>query len=240
MHDEDLTLPADLGELVDVLPQLAAGQPPAPYALVSEVEDDREGQDDLEGLGGPGEAPRTSREAVALGREWVREDVFVGIGYCLKTVRTLFGVGPLFPDAETAWEEAEHRTRATDVDDTPWGVPEFWTNGRYGHITISLGIHQGRRLSLTTDYVRNGFLGVAPTADLGPWCGGRYVGWTRDVNGVEVWNPKRKPEPWGVEQRRALVQAALERAIRNGARDRRINGLRRWRNQLDDRIQRKG
>lgn len=237
MKTDDLTLPADLADLVDQLPQLDDDQEPAPYPFVEE--DDREGQDDFEGLGAAGDSLRSSREAIALGRGWARDDVFVGVGYCLKTVRTLFGVAPLWPDAETAWEEADQRTRA-DVEDTPWGVPNYWTNGRYGHIALSLGIHRGRHLSLTTDYVRTGFLGVAATDALGPWCRGEYAGWAYDVNGVVVFRPKHKPKPWGLEERRELVQSALERAIRNGARDRRINGLRRWRNQLDDRIDKRG
>lgn len=237
MTTTDLTLPDDLAALVDRLPQLGADQEAAPYPFLEQ--DDREGQDDFEGLGAPGDSLRTSAEAIRLGRAWARDDVFVGVGYCLKTVRTLFGVAPLYPDAETAWEEAELRTRC-DPEETPWGVPEFWVNGGYGHITVSLGIHRNRKMSLTTDYVRTGFLGVAPTAALGPWCRGEYAGWSRDVNGVVVWRPKAKPEPWGLEQRRAFVQAALERAIRNGAPDRRIKGLRRWRNGLDNRIETKG
>lgn len=223
-------LPADLEAIVEQLPTLPDGRTPAPYPHADV--DARGAQDDLDELGAPADAPNTSREAIRLGRDWIRRSIFVGVGYCLKTIRSLFGIAALYPDAETAWEEAERKHRTSDPGDIPWGVPVFWVNGGYGHIALSLG--RGR--CLTTDYVETGELGVAPIAALGPWCGGRLVGWTNDLNGVDVWEPPVERDPFGVDDRRALVARALQRALDNDAPDRKVDGLRAWLKALDARL----
>lgn len=225
-------IPPDLDELIQQYPILADGELPAPYPHADE--DARGGQDDLDELGAAGDAPNTPREAVHLGREWDRQDRYLGVGYCLKTIRSLYGVAALYPDAETAWEEADRKHRTTNPAEIPFGVPVFWTNGRYGHIVLSLG--KGR--ALTTDYVETGELGVAPISALGSWCGGRLVGYSNDLNGVDVWEA-RAPKPWGLEERAALVRAALKRARDNDAPERRVEGLRTWLHGIEARIDRK-
>ncbi|MDI6911493.1 hypothetical protein [Nocardioides sp.] len=222
----DLQPPEEIEELIAQLPVLDDGAEPAPYPHAEILE--RDAQDDLDELGAPGDAPHTSREAVQLGWEWVRGAVFLGVGYCLKVIRSLFLVDPLYPDAETGWEQAGHRHKTDDTDQIPWGVPVWWVNGRHGHIALSLG--KGR--CLTTDYVRTGYLGLARIEQLGPWCGGRLVGWSADVNGVVVWRRKAKPEKWDIDDRIAFVRAALQRAIANDAPEIRVRGLRSWLKQL--------
>lgn len=218
----------DLDALIAALPRLAEGQRPAPYPHAAEAAND--GQDDLFELGGPGDAPRTPAEAVALGHQWDREDRFVGVGYCLRTVRELYGVGALYPDAETAWENADHPQPTRDTDSMPFGTPVWWTNGRYGHVAIVL--RDG--LCLTTDYVEAGQLGVARIAALGPWCGGTLRGWSWDVNNVAVWRPDEEPvEPdrWTLADRERLLRNALRRARANNN-ARREAGLTRWLRQV--------
>lgn len=230
MQADQYTLPADLEELVAQLPALADDEEPAPYPHAAE--DEHEGQDDLDELGGPGDAPRTSAEAIRLGRDWIRLAVYVGVGYCLKTIRALFGVAPLYPDAETAGEHATRMHHETDPMKIPWGVPVWWFNGRFGHIALSIG--RGR--CITTDYVRTGQLGVAPIGALASWCGGRLIGWSNDLNGVDVWEPdKPAPEPWTIDDRIKLVRGALDRAIASNASERRINGLRSWLHRMQQR-----
>lgn len=225
----DLEPPPEIEDLIAQLPTLGDDEEPAAYPHTETVA--RDGQDDLDELGAPGDAPHTSKEAVQLGWEWVRDAVFVGVGYCLKTIRSLFLVMPLYPDAETGWEQAVYRHKTSDPDEIPWGVPVWWTNGRYGHIAFSLG--KGR--CLTTDYVKTGYLGVARIEPLAAWCGGRLVGWSEDINGVIVWRPKAEPEQWDIDDRIAFVKAALQRAIQNEAPEVRVQGLRRWLKQLRDR-----
>lgn len=230
MRHEDLNPPEELEQLIAQIPTLVDDEEPAEYPPTETVA--RDGQDNLDEIGAPGDAPRTSKEAVQLGWEWVRDGVFFGVGYCLKTIRSLFAVLPLYPDAETAWEQAVHRHETSDPDEIPWGVPVFWTNGRYGHIALSLG--KGR--CLTTDFVATGKLGLARTESLAPWCGGRFVGWSEDINGVVVWRPKApKPEKWDIDDRIAFVKAALQRARQNDAPEIRTQGLVKWLEQLRDR-----
>lgn len=220
-HDDKLE------DLISRFPTLGEGQRPSPYPHA--VEAGHHGQDDLFELGAPGDAPRSGAEAVQLGRQWIDDDVFVGVGYCLRTIRSLYGVNALYPDAETAWEEAErrHEVAMTAVPDF---TPVWWTNGRYGHVAIKLP----KMRALTTDYVRPGYLGVAPLASLGPWCGGRFRGWTNDINGVDVWEPAA-PEPprWTLEDRERFLRRALARAQRNG-KQHRIEGLDRWLKHVQD------
>lgn len=212
MRAHTTDLPDELEQLVDQLPTLVGE--PGPY-----VGD--QAQDDLDELGA-GIDPRSPKEAVTLGREWVAVAFWCGVGYCLKTIRSLFGVAALHPDATTAWEATTFRHRQSDPAQIPWGVPVWWVNDGFGHVALSLG--KGR--CLTTDYVRTGFLGVARIADLADWCGGRLVGWSEDINGVDVWDPR--PEPWAHADRVALLEKALQRAIDNQAPKRRLRGLRRW------------
>lgn len=185
-------------------------------------------QDDLEELGAasPG-APRTPGEALAAARQISRGNVYVGVGYCHKTVRGYYGVGPVWPDAETGWEQADQRHPDTDPTKAPRGVPVWWVNGRYGHVALSAG----GGMCWTTDYRRPGFVDLAPIAALARWCGGRYVGWSEDINEVDVWDPK-PPRVFTREDRLIVVKNALERARKNDAPQHRIEGLVKWRDQI--------
>lgn len=188
-------------------------------------------QDDLSELGAPAPgAPRTPAEAIAEGRRFVAEAVYVGVGYCLKTIRTLYGVGPVWPDAETAWENATQRHPETDPARIPRGVPVWWTNGRFGHVALSIG----GGYCLTTDYRRSGFLGVAPIGPLAAWCGGRLVGYSETINGVDVWDAKPAPT-FTLDDRIAVVRQALKAAREAKAPRYRIQGLRKWLTNLENR-----
>ncbi len=229
---EDLATPPELAELVESL-AVPDDLEPAPFPDVDE-------QDSLDELGGPGDAPRTSKEAAREGRRWIAMAVFLGVGYCLRAIRSLWGVMPLWPDATTGWEEAEHRHPETDPMKIPWGVPVWWVNDRHGHVAFSIG----GGWCLTTDFKRSGFFCVARIAALGPWCGGRLVGWTNDINGVVVWRPKKaKPEPvkiGGPDEKLKVVEAALRRAKEHNAetaaqqrrKKARVEFLSRWRDRL--------
>lgn len=239
-RDEDLE-PMDETLFQDLLAELpnAVGEPPsAPYPW-ADIENRDGTQDDLDELGG-GDAPNTRVEAVALGRHWIAIALYVGVGYCLKTIRSLFGVMSLWPDAETAWEQAEHKhwVNVTDLlEKVPWGVPIWWVNGRYGHVALYIG----RGLCITTDYKESGRLCIARVDQLAAWCGGRFVGWSNDINGVVVWRPKRnkKPrKPWGnPEDRLKVVQAALKAAREGDAPERKVEGLKAWADRLRAKVE---
>jgi hypothetical protein len=91
----------------------------------------------------------------------------------------------------------------------------------------------------TTDYRRTGFVDLAPIAPLAAWCRGRLVGWSEDVNGVDVWDEKKPRPTYGLEDRLRLIERALDRARDNDAPRWRVQGLRRWRDQLRTRLDRK-
>jgi len=221
----DPTIPPD--DIEELIAQLPAAQAPAiPYPFAEEEAHGGQDEPPYE-VGAPGDAPNSPREAIALGRDWIDQRRDVGVGFCLRTIRSLYGVPPLYPDAETAWEQTDRKHRTDNPRDIRWGVPVWWTNGRFGHIALSLG--KGR--CLTTDFVRTGELGIAPIAALGPWCGGRLVGWSNDLNEVDVWEPgdrRPQPRPWTIDDRHQFLRRALERAIDHRAPERRIKGLRRW------------
>lgn len=211
-------LPDELAMLVHELPRLADGEDPAPYVA-------DQAQDDLDELGAAADSPNSPREAAKLGRHWIAIAFWCGVGYCLRTIRSLYGVPARDPDATTAWENCTQRHRETDPMKIPWGVPVWWINAGFGHVAFSIG----RGWCLTTDYVKTGHLGLARIADLASWCGGELAGWSEDINGVDVWNaPAGKPKPWGREDRIAHLEKALQRAIKNNAKQRRIKGIRRW------------
>lgn len=205
---------------------------PAPYP--HEVIDERGAQDDAaEGWGG-GARPRALRqlrsEAVAAGLAYARAGTFVGVGYCLRETRELLCVGPLWPDATTAYEQATDTHKGQPGDGDPFGVPLWWTNNGPGHVALDI-----RRpgLCLTTDYVATGRWGVAPVEFLADWCDGTFRGWSGDINGQTIW---AQGDPFTRDDRRELrerlVRNALHRAIDNDAPQRRIDELRRWLDQL--------
>lgn len=218
MHTFADPLPDEFEQLIAQLPTLAADQLPAPYIV-------DQAQDDLDELGAGADAANSPREAAKLGRHWIEILFWCGVGYCLRTIRSLYGVPARDPDATTAWEQCTQKHHETDPMKIPWGVPVWWVNAAFGHVAFSIG----RGWCLTTDYVKTGHLGLARIADLAAWCDGTLVGWSEDINGVDVWNaPKVKPKPWGRKDRIAHLEKALQRAIANEAKPRRIKGIRRW------------
>lgn len=235
LTEQDLIPPQEFDDLlaasgierVEDYSDEAVAERVAAYASVSRDEDERGAQDDVEGLGAGG-VPRTRKQAVELAREWIRVLLFVGVGYCLRTMRMLFNADPLYLDAETAYEEAKYKHPADDTPDglakIPWGVLIWWTNGRHGHVALYIG----RGWCITTDYARAGFLCIARVEKLASWCGGTFRGWTEDVNGVHYWEPKEKPQPWDIDDRIREVSNLLERARKNEAKKHRIEQIKKW------------
>lgn len=192
-------------------------------------------QDDLDEQGAGTITPATPDQARANARALHENSTYVGVGYCLRTVRDPeFRIPGLYPDAETAWEEAELQHRTTNPLEIPRGAIPFWTNGRFGHVALSVG----GGLCWTTDYRRPGYVDLAPIAALGPWCGGRLVGWAEDLNGIDCW-PSDRPKPvFNLDDRIRLVRNALDRARANKAGQVRIDGLTCWLDRLEKRAAR--
>ena len=194
-------------------------------------------QDNLDELGAGAVVPATPPQAIANARALTDNDVFVSVGMCLGCVRDReFRVPALYPDAETAWEEAFGKHPESDPKKIPRGAVPYWINGRHGHVALSVG----GGLCRTTDYRRPGFVDLAPIGNLASWCGGRLVGWAEGLNGFDVWpdpkKPKPPPPPFGLADKERLVRHALERARKNKAPARRIDGLHRWHDHLVARL----
>lgn len=144
-------------------------------------------QDDeaVHGLDMPGDSPRTSVEALAVAKDWSNRRLYVGVGMCLKTVRQYYGVSSKYGTAAESWYAADHKVHVSDGRNIPRGVPVYWTNGRAGHIAISLG----GGLCYSTDWKESGKIDVAVINEIGPRWGQTLAGYAREVNDVVVWRP---------------------------------------------------
>lgn len=179
--------------------------------------------------------PATPPQAMAKAKEYTDTNHWCGVGFCLKIVHEYFNVPALWPDAATAWDNAARRHAATPTA-VPRGAVVYWTNGRHGHIALSVG----GGLCRTTDYRRNGMVDLAPIANLASWCGGSLAGWGETLNGFKVWPDPKKPapkaKPFDLQDRAVIVRAALTRAHTDHASKSRVDGLENWLAHIEKRI----
>lgn len=206
---------------------------PTDYGVIFDSIVHQLAQDDLDEQGAGTITPATPPQAIANARGLHDQSTYVGVGYCLRTVRDPeFRIPGLYPDAETAWEEAELKHRTSNPMEIPRGGIPFWTNGRFGH--VALGVGGG--MCWTTDYRRPGYVDLAPIAALGSWCGGKLVGWAEDLNGVDCWPNDRGHKPvFNIDDRIRIVTRVLARARANDAGQVRIDGLENWLDRLEKR-----
>lgn len=171
-------------------------------------------------------------QAVLTARSFHDDNVAVGIGMCLRTVRRYFNVDALWPDAAAAAEHSAPSHRTDNPLDFPRGSVGYAANDSHWHVWINCG----GGLCWTTDYRRLGFVDLAPVSAMAPWIGGTLWGWGEVLNGVDVWpdpkKPKPQPKPWGLADRELIVHRDLRNARNNQAPQRRIDGLQAW----DDRL----
>jgi hypothetical protein len=124
---------------------------------------------------------RTGAAAVAYAKS-IR---YWPVGYCLKFVRTCFGVGSKYPSAHSAWINAKHKHGPTSAP--PPGVPVYWSGGRYGHVAMSLGNWKCR----STDWPRRGQVNDVDIRTLAREWGYRYDGWAEDINDQRIYTPPK-------------------------------------------------
>lgn len=124
--------------------------------------------------------------------DWL--NVSPSTGWCLKAVRTCYGVDALdftpndgkSPWAVEAYEGAENQHPTKNPADIPRGVPVFWSkDGRPGHIAIATG--NGNCYS--TDISRPGYFDEVPISRISTTWGMTLLGWTEDLNRVRVYEP---------------------------------------------------
>jgi hypothetical protein len=140
-------------------------------------------------------AHRNRQAAIAWGRNQIDESTDWE-RLCLRFVRMCFNVDSRYETAGDAWHQAEHKHRTRDGEHVPRGVPYFWTNDGAGHVVLSIG--DGR--CLTNDFVRTGRINVAHIDAITERWGQTPRGWTEDVNGVRVWDPREGKPAAGWER----------------------------------------
>lgn len=104
-------------------------------------------------------------------------------GYCLKECRQWAGIGSLYPDAATAWRNANHRHVGNR--NPPRGAAVYWTGGSqgYGHIAISLGDGMIR----STDAGGSGIVATKPLSWFDTyWYSLDYAGWADNINETTI------------------------------------------------------
>lgn len=109
------------------------------------------------------------------------------VGMCLQYTRTWLEIPSANPDAIAAWNTAKRKHvngRDKDAQSPPRGAPVFWAGGSSGHGHIALAVSNS--FGRSTDTKSSG---KVSTAD-GDWWrltwGLRYLGWTEDLNGVDI------------------------------------------------------
>lgn len=169
---------------------------------------------------------RTSRGAIAWGRDRMEERVAIFHGLCLMFVRLCFNVDPLAPDAITAWESARTKNRCTPAA-APRGHAGFFRGGEHGHVVLCLG--NGRCLSTDTVKDRPGSVNVATLEGIEQAWGYVFLGTTSDLNGenpvprVRASKKRMTDRQWRIRHlRRAL------RIARGHGNASRAHRLKRW------------
>jgi hypothetical protein len=133
------------------------------------------------------------------------------VGMCLKWVRgPCWEIGSLYASAIDAWEGA--RIRHPGDRTPPPGAPLFYAGGTYGHIVIAQYDGSGRMRSTdcpTSGQVSDADLSWPETA----W-GDTYLGWTEDLNGVQLpLTPPPPPPPPPEEPMPEWIRARMTKTV---------------------------
>lgn len=119
---------------------------------------------------------KNADEAVANANRYTSYDV----GMCLKWVRgPCWEIGSLYGSAIDAWHGAAHKHPGDR--NPPKGAACFYSGGQYGHIVIWRG---GDMRS--TDCTSSGRVGAAALNWPEVNWNDKYLGWTSDLNGVDL------------------------------------------------------
>lgn len=127
-------------------------------------------------------SPRTPNQAIGF----ARKNLEFPPGFCLKYVRTAYGVAPRFVSAAEAWRNAQFKHPVGSGMQVPRGAPVYWTGGSqgFGHIAIATG----NGACWSTDAGGSGKVAKVKIDDLTAKWGIDFKGWAEDVNQVRVFN----------------------------------------------------
>lgn len=116
-------------------------------------------------------------------------------GYCQKYVRSAWEVASLYGSAIDAWYGAVDRHPGDRSP--PLGAPMYYEGGNYGHVVI--GTKADAAPMRSTDMPHSGVVGEDVISWIENHWGYRYLGWTGDINGVDLpleTEDEMKPEDW--------------------------------------------
>ena len=105
-------------------------------------------------------------------------------GLCLKTCRQAWKIPAKYPSAIAAWNNTPRKQKFTDPMKAPIGATHFWRGGKFGHVAIQ---------SSKPGYVWSTDLPVKDTVgriyytEVNEKWGSRYLGWTTQLNGVDLY-----------------------------------------------------
>jgi hypothetical protein len=143
---------------------------------------------------------RNSGEAIAFARNSADAGRFIGVGKCMKNVRTAYGIdaagdvdGDKDADAVDGLKTAKLR-EPFDVARRRRGGFVYWTGGGngYGHVAIPTG--DGECWSPGSP-VRPGYWHKLPLDEVTARWGLTPAAWSADFNGVTVWVPPPPSRP---------------------------------------------
>lgn len=123
---------------------------------------------------------RNPQQAVDAMKELHDSGADVGLGQCLHTCRTAWGLSGGEPDAATQWAHTDKAHRHSGP--APLGAPVFWTGGThgYGHVALS----DGRGNVWSTDLPIPERVGLVPVGEVArAWPGHVLVGWASSLEG---------------------------------------------------------
>jgi len=175
--------------------------------------------------------PKTPAQAISF----ARNNKTFEPGFCLRYVRTAYGVDPFFASAADAWRGATAKHRVKSGMQVPRGAPVYWTGGSqgFGHIAIATG--NGGCWS--TDAGGSGVVAKVNIDELTQRFNIDFQGWAEDVNKVRVFDtgPLVKPADMPIvklakvvpqpEEDVRAVQRALKRRLKDRAKDVPLDGF---------------
>lgn len=150
--------------------------------------------------------PRSVTDALA----WTTHQGRFKAGMCKMMCRLAYNVpSDGSPDATAAWGRTKHR----GTGPAPKGALHWWTGGRSGHGHVAIDATGGSTRIRTTDLPSSGQFGTMPLDAPARLWGLRYVGWSRDIDGVLVVPYPPKPASRLAQLRAQLRRIATDKAV---------------------------
>ena len=104
-------------------------------------------------------------------------------GMCLKTCRLAWQIPAKYPSAIMAWNNTPKKHKFTNPMKAPQGATHFWKGGKFGHVAIQ---SDKPGYVWTTDLPVKDTVGRIHYTEVEKAWGSIYLGWTTQLNGVDL------------------------------------------------------